>query len=413
MANSQKILEIRLDARNRLLKSEKRGVTIQIRKDGFTLRAYLPSKSNPESNQTIQQRVPINLKADIKNLNEAERLAKRLSDEKIAGSFKWENWQKKDEEESILLKPVSRKIGDILRRYEEYFWSQEKKSKTNSSNMNYWKQIEHYINKMEKHKILTYENILEVGNTFEKGSKKKADFAKYFLLVSKFAEIPNLRKLQEWSIETQKAYNVELEGRSRDRLTDEEYLEVVRALRNDVHTVRVRQDKSTLPAQREWGWALAAQFVFGARTSEVWSIQPFEKDGQILAKILTVEKNKKPTKWRVAGALKQEWARELNILEVNKIHSINTASEYDAKILKTINNTYSKWLKQKSNAAFEPYQLRHAFGYRTGNMNINTGVASKWMGHSEATHTSTYKKAYDESDAIKTLKLLRQQEQQQ
>lgn len=411
MANSQKILEIKLDARNRLLKSERRGVTIQIRKDGFTLRAYLPSKSNPESNQTIQQRVPINLKADIKNLNEAERLAKRLSDEKIAGSFKWDNWQKKDEEESILLKPVSRKIGDILRRYEKYFWSQEKKSKTNSSNMNYWKQIEHYINKMEKHKILTYENILEVGNTFEKGSKKKADYAKYFLLVSKFAEIPNLRKLQEWSIETQKAYNVELEGRSRDRLTDEEYLEVVRALRNDVHTVRVRQDKSTLPAQREWGWALAAQFVFGARTSEVWSIQPFEVDGEIMAKILTVEKNKKPTKWRVAGALKQEWARELNILEVNKIYSINTASEYDAKVLKTINNTYSKWLKQKSNAAFEPYQLRHAYGYRTGNMNINTGVASKWMGHSEATHTSTYKKAYDESDAIKTLKLLDQQQE--
>jgi len=34
------------------------------------------------------------------------------------------------------------------------------------------------------------------------------------------------------------------------------------------------------------------------------------------------------------------------------------------------------------------------------------------MGHSELTHTSTYKKAYDDSDAIKTLKLLRQQEQQ-
>ena len=87
MANSQQILEIKLDARNRLLKSERRGVTIQIRKDGFTLRAYLPSKTNPESNQTIQQRVPINLKADIKNLDEAERLAKRLSDEKIGGSL--------------------------------------------------------------------------------------------------------------------------------------------------------------------------------------------------------------------------------------------------------------------------------------------------------------------------------------
>ena len=87
MANSQQILEKKLDAVNRLLKSERRGVTIQIRKDGFTLRAYLPSKSNPESNQTIQQRVPINLKADIKNLDEAHRLAKKLSDEKNYQTF--------------------------------------------------------------------------------------------------------------------------------------------------------------------------------------------------------------------------------------------------------------------------------------------------------------------------------------
>ena len=207
MANSQQILEIKLDARNRLLKSERRGVTIQIRKDGFTLRAYLPSKTNPESNQTIQQRVPINLKADIKNLDEAERLAKRLSDEKIGGSFKWENWQKKEEEEVIELKPASRKVGDILKRYEKYFWSQEGKDKTSEG---YWYQIQHYINKLEKHQIFNTENIFELGNTFPKASKKKADFAKYCLLLGKFAEIPNLKKLGEWSTATQQAYNTEL-----------------------------------------------------------------------------------------------------------------------------------------------------------------------------------------------------------
>ena len=190
MANSQQILEIKLDARNRLLKSERRGVTIQIRKDGFTLRAYLPSKSNPESNQTIQQRVPINLKADIKNLDEAHRLANKLSDEKIGGSFKWENWQKKEEEEVIELKPASRKVGDILKRYEKYFWSQEDKDKTSEG---YWYQIQHYINKLEKHQIFNTENIFELGNTFPKASKKKADFAKYCLLVGKFAEISNLK----------------------------------------------------------------------------------------------------------------------------------------------------------------------------------------------------------------------------
>jgi len=412
MANPVKLLEARRVAANDVLKRKKVGVTIYIKKDAFVLRASLPSK-DPQSKQNIQQWVSIGIKAEEKNRNEAIRLAEKLGEEKKAGLFRWDKWKSKEEEETIVLKPVSKKVGDIIKRYEKDFWSKEGRNKTDEANQQYWYQIQHYVNKIEKHKLLSVENIFELGNTFPKASKKKADFAKYCLLVGKFAEISNLRKLQAWANAAQKAYNTDLEARARERLTDEEYLEVVRALRNDVHTVRVRQDKSTLPAQREWGWALAAQFVFGARTSEVWSIQPFEKDGQILAKILTVEKNKKPTKWRVAGALKQEWARELNILEVNKIHSINTASEYDAKVLKTINNTYSKWLKQKSNAAFEPYQLRHAFGYRTGNMNINTGVASKWMGHSEATHTSTYKKAYDESDAIKTLKLLRQQEQQQ
>ena len=46
-------------------------------------------------------------------------------------------------------------------------------------------------------------------------------------------------------------------------------------------------------------------------------------------------------------------------------------------------------------------------------MNINTDTASQFMGHSEAIHSSTYKKAYDKSDALKTAKLLRQQQQQQ
>jgi len=37
------------------------------------------------------------------------------------------------------------------------------------------------------------------------------------------------------------------------------------------------------------------------------------------------------------------------------------------------------------------YDLRHAYGYRTANMNINTDTPSKWMGYSEAAYSSTYK----------------------
>ena len=396
MANSQQILEIKLDARNRLLKSERRGVTIYIRKDGFTLRSYLPSKSNPESNQNIQQWVPINLKADIKNLDEAERLAKRLSDEKIAGSFKWDNWLKNEEEETIELIQESRKVGDIIKRFEKDFWSAEDKDKNNNQNMAGWKQIEGYLLQMEKHKILNYENIVELANKAPNGSKKKADTAKHFLRLAKFAEIPNLKKLQEWSTATQKAYKDDAKKRSRKRLKDEEYLYHARLLRED-------------PV---WGWALAAQLVFGTRTSEVWSIKPFEESGKIMAEVLTVPKSEEPSEWRITPALTQEWAKSLDILNVYKEFSIDKTEDYDSAFLKSLNRRYTKWLAKKTNSAFQAYDLRHAYGYRTANMNINTASASKFMGHSEAIHTATYQKGYDKQDVLQTLNLLDQQQQQ-
>ena len=43
-------------------------------------------------------------------------------------------------------------------------------------------------------------------------------------------------------------------------------------------------------------------------------------------------------------------------------------------------------------------------------MNINTVSASKFMGHSEAIRTATYKKGYYEQDVLQTFNLLDQQQ---
>ena len=411
MANPVKLLEARVKATNDVLKRKKVGVTVYIKKDGFALRASLPSK-DPQSKQNIQQWVSIGIKAEQKNIKEAVRLAEKLGEEKRAGLFRWENWKSKEEEENIVLKPASRKVGDIIKRFEIDYWNKENKDKNNKSNVSGWKQIEIYLNKMDRHKILTTENIIELGMTAPKGSATRRDIAKNFLTLAKFADIPNMKKLQEWSNAAQRAYTEEAKLRVRDRYPDESYLEIIAALRNDVDVKRIRRG-SHLEPSRKWGWALAAQFIFGARTSEVWSIKPFEKQGEILAHILTVEKNKRPTEWRVAGALKQEWSKELNILEVHKEHTINEAIDYDPAFLKTHNRLYTKWLAAKTNRAFQAYDLRHSYGFRTANMNINITTASLWMGHSEKEHRKTYMKGYSESDAIETLKLLRQQQQQQ
>tara|TARA_B100001027_G_C16016059_1_gene219032 strand:+ start:243 stop:506 length:264 start_codon:yes stop_codon:yes gene_type:complete len=72
-----------------------------------------------------------------------------------------------------------------------------------------------------------------------------------------------------------------------------------------------------------WGWALAAQFVFGTRTFEIWSIKPFEESEKIMAEVLTVIKSEEPSECRVTPALKQERARTLDILNVYKEFSID------------------------------------------------------------------------------------------
>ena len=185
MANSTVVLKAKLDATNDLLKKEKVGVTIYIRRDGFSLRAVLPSK-DPKNKQSSQQYVGINLKAEIGNHKEAVRLAKKLGLEKKSGLFDWKNWQV-TEEEKIEVDKESRKVRDVIRKFEEDFWSQEDKDRNNPSNMAGWKQIEHYLKMMEGHKILTTQAIIELGNTIPKASKKKSDFSKYFLRLSKFS----------------------------------------------------------------------------------------------------------------------------------------------------------------------------------------------------------------------------------
>ena len=63
-----------------------------------------------------------------------------------------------EEEETIVLKPVSKKVGAIIKRYEKDFWSKEGRNKTDEANQQYWYQIQYYVNKIEKHKLLTFEN---------------------------------------------------------------------------------------------------------------------------------------------------------------------------------------------------------------------------------------------------------------
>ena len=107
MVNPLELLQAQVDKANYLLKKKKVGATVYIRKDGFFLRAYLPSKTNPDWKKLTQQWIPIGLKAHNKNLKKASDLAKELGAEKASNLFTWDKWLEKDEYQPPTKKTVS------------------------------------------------------------------------------------------------------------------------------------------------------------------------------------------------------------------------------------------------------------------------------------------------------------------
>ena len=53
MVNPLELLQAQVDKANYLLKKKKVGATVYIRKDGFFLRAYLPSKVKPNWTEKV------------------------------------------------------------------------------------------------------------------------------------------------------------------------------------------------------------------------------------------------------------------------------------------------------------------------------------------------------------------------
>ena len=50
---------------------------------------------------------------------------------------------------------------------------------------------------------------------------------------------------------------------------------------------------------------------------------------------------------RITPALKQEWAKSLDIMNVHKEFSIDKTEDYDSAFLKSLNRRYTKWLAKK------------------------------------------------------------------
>ena len=352
---------------NNGLKAQKAGVTIQLRGNTLNLRALLPGKKNGQ--EIYQQRVLIGEKANSRGLAKAYQLALQLAAEKQSGNFLWGNWGKPKKDSSQLKQRTGNKVKDWLIKFEVNFWTGRVQT---SASKRTWQRIKAELNRIDPNKILNIEELVKITESLVPGSKSRHEFCKTAKRLAIFAELPEIRKLNE--------VRTPYQPQVRDFPDEEQLLELTNSLRDD----------------ETWGWCTAALFIYGCRPSEVFSLHP-KDDGT--AKVLSIKKHQQLPSWRTALALPQELAESLQILEVSRPIEYKTPKDYDSLEAKCWTDRWSKWLKKNcGHLSLHLYDIRHAWAIRSIRMNLATGAGAKAMGHDVNVHVKTYMSAINEAD---------------
>ena len=380
MANSS--FETRLDKLNKLLKAEKVG-SVYINKESFYLRAYLPSKVNPDWTKLKQQWVATGLKAEKSNIKQVEKIARKLHYERVTQNFIWENWLATEEE----LKPENKslKLSDIYGRFKADYFKNKKKT---GATENGWKAIAQYLAprnekskpdsiKLEHHRLFTAEYIIFVVEKYPPESKGRTDMMKYCLRLAKFAEIPEIPRLEKYSEKMSK-----YQPKKREKLDLDYATQVVEELRSD----------------KRFGWAIAALLTYGCRISEVWSLFP-EEGG--IADCVTINKSKKASEVRSTIALPPQNVEKFDLYNIERNYEYKTPEQYDGERAKAEGYAMAKWLRdymKDKKLKFQLYDLRHLWGVQSAKTNLSTSNAARAMGHSVVLHEQTYHETMSKED---------------
>ena len=386
MANSS--FETQLDVLNKNLKVDGVG-KVYISRKAFYLKAYLPDKYNPNWDELKQRWVATGLKAEKANIKQVEKIARKLHYERVTQNFIWENWLSTEEE----LKPENKslKLSDIYRRFKDDYFKNKKKT---GATENGWKAIAQYLAprnerskpdsiKLEHHKLFTADYIISVVEKYPPESKGRTDMMKYCLRLAKFADIPEIPRLEKYSEKMGK-----YEPKKRQKLDLDYATQVVEELRSD----------------KRFGWAIAALLTYGCRISEVWSLFP-EEGG--IAECVTINKSKKASLYRYAIALPQENIEKFDLFNIDRNYEYKTPEEYDGERAKAEGYAMAKWLRdymKDKKLKFQLYDLRHLWGVQSAKTNMSTANAARAMGHSVALHEQTYLETFAKEDTKDVVK---------
>lgn len=338
---------------NKRLKSANVRVSVMVRGESLSLRAWLPSKYG---GMPSQQTISLKLRLSEKTVSRAETRAHELQDDLDCSRFEWANWGFAGPK----LKAEGCSASELITQFQEW---KVGKSKNKTAALEQLKNQKGYFRKLESDKPLSIDLIIRGIRTTSPNSRSRQAMCILARQLARFGELST-----EWFSEFVGSYDAYSSPKARVLPTDEEVI--------------ATWEKLTSPEAR---WAFGMIATYGLRPHELYHV-----DLQRLKTSTTIHiAEETKTGARMVVPLRQEWVEAME-LQTPVLHRPRTADGRPQTSNKTLGNVIGKLIKKAGGPAL--YGLRHGYAIRAWRLGIDLELAAKLMGNSAKLQERVYRR---------------------
>lgn len=333
----------RLDRANQRLKAAGLGVALTQGHNRLYIQAQLPPKPTSKRQAPHQQKLATGKPCNGAGLDAAEKLAKQLAGELIAGAFEWERWKQYLSKR----RRSPEQVGEWIEKFAEAKRSKVKESTWKSDYRNVFAQL-------PQDAELKPELLESMVLSKQPGTMQRKRFAQTLGQLGRFAgldvDFSELRGNYSAAMVT-----------PRDLPSD---AEIVAAWEGIDHP--------------GWRWIFGMMATFGLRNCECFflDLEPWLAGDDVLH--ILAAKTEAHDTW----PFHPEWVQRLGLRDVRYpfTQSYPNAEDYGRRVS---NEACKHW-------PFAAYNLRHAWAVRTIMYGLPDSVAAGMMGHGIPVHQRTY-----------------------
>jgi len=358
---------------------------LEVHKDRWFWRGYCSVDGGPKK----QQRLPLALPAEDDNLFLAEERVRALwgrynVEGTVTRPLPWEI-------KALEGKQVITVATATAALREQFF----RKKPVNASTLSSWKRLANEMHRMRPDQELTMDLMVRAIHSTEKMSRARYGACQVYKRVAKLLEIEGTQRIDDL------------------RVTPTPKREINPPSAAKLHAIleTCRFATSGKGGGAMWqGWIVAAIAAYGCRPSEAFGLNP-KGTGQS-AHCWTIKRKNGALVLRTSMCLHAEWPTAFELTDRPELpYSFINKEDYDPEQCKYYVNQTNRWFQTKF-PDHTLYDLRHAWAIDAiTELNANSVLAAKCMGHDHAVHTKTYH-AWMQQDDVERAVLEIQQRQQ-